>query len=115
MSLTISTKTYTEYRQQPDAIAYAGPANTISNKDIVELKRVMPKPVGAFAGVARPNVKFVQTQDLGETNVDAIVNVTGSLPVGMTNTAIEDLRDDVVSFLGSAAGLALFQSLAISA
>lgn len=115
MSLTVSTKTYNEFRQQPDAIAYAGPANTISSKDLIELKRVLPKPTATFAGVARPNVKFVQTQDLGDQSVDAIVNVTGSLPVGMTSAAIEDLRDDVVSFLGSAAGLALFQSLAINA
>lgn len=101
MSLTVSTKSYTLDRSQPDAISYKGPAHTLSIKDLIELKRVYPKPVKGFAGVARPTIKVVKTVLLadGVTHADAIVNVTGSFPVGMSDADVGLMVDDVKSLM----------------
>lgn len=87
MSLTISTKTYNQDRIAPDAITYTGPANTLSIKDTIELKRVYPKPVKGFPGVARPSIKTVKTVLLadGVTYADVNLVTTGSLPVGISD------------------------------
>jgi hypothetical protein len=101
MSLTISTKTYSQDRIAPDAVSYAGPANTLSSKDIVELKRVYPKPVKDFAGVARPSIKTTRTCTLadGVTKVDAILMTSGSLPVGISDADASSLIADHLSML----------------
>jgi hypothetical protein len=100
MTLTVSTKTYTQDRIQADSILYTGPANTLSIKDTIELKRVYPKPTSDFAGVARPTIKMVRTFTLADsTKADAIVTISASLPVGITTTDADLLIDDVVSFM----------------
>lgn len=95
MSLTVSTKTYSQDRIAPDVISYTGPANTLSNKDVIELKRVYPKPVKDFAGVARPSIKTVRTCTLADGSlVDAILLTSGSLPVGVSDADLSSLIAD---------------------
>lgn len=114
MSLTISTKTYTEYRTNPDAIAYAGPNNTVSVKDTLELKRTFPKPTSTFAGVGRPNAKFVRTVTLADgSTADAIVSLSASIPVGMALADVKGMIADGVSFFGSQAAEDLVYDLMI--
>lgn len=115
MSLTVSTKSYTEYRTNPDAIAYAGPANTMNSKDTIEFKRVFPKPTATFAGVGRPTVKVVRSVTIGSSVVDMILNISGSIPVGTAQADIEALLADAVSLLGSQPAEDLFDSLVIRA
>lgn len=88
MTLTVSTKTYAADRQNPDSTVYAGPANTFSMKDQIEYKRIAPKPNGLFAGFFKPEIKLAKTCTLadGVTKKDAIIKISGSLPVGMTET-----------------------------
>jgi len=101
MPITISTKTYKAARTTPDAVTYTGPGNTLSIKDTIELKRVYPKPVTGFAGVARPAYKQVRTVTLadGITKADAIYNQSGSFPVGMTDADIAIMLADAASYL----------------
>lgn len=101
MSLTISTKTYNQDRISPDAIAYTGPAHTLSVSDVLELKRVYPKPVKGFAGVARPAAKLTKTVTLadGVTKAEAIMTVSASLPVGISDADVATMYTDLNSLL----------------
>jgi hypothetical protein len=95
MSITVSTKSYNQDRITADAITYAGPANTLSVSDFLEIKRVYPKPVKGFAGVAKPQEKLTRTVTLDDgTTADAILTISGSLPVGMSDSDITALLTD---------------------
>lgn len=102
MALTISTKTYSSDRIQADAVAYAGPGNSLSAQDIIELKRTYPKPVGDFGGMARPGFRIVRTVPLnGDAATTALASLTftGAFPVGMAEADIESLIADAVDLL----------------
>lgn len=100
MSITLSTKSYSQDRISPDAIVYSGPAQTFTVKDNVEVKRVAPKPTKDFRGVSRPQYKITRTVDLDDaTKKDAILTIGGSLPVGMTPAALSSLVADAVDLL----------------
>lgn len=99
MSLTISTKTYSQDRISPDAIVYAGPAHTLSVQDILELKRTYPKPVGDFGGMARPVFRIARTLVLNSdpaTKALASVTITCAIPVGAASADIDSLIADTV-------------------
>jgi hypothetical protein len=116
--MLLNTRTYTLDRSNPDANSYVGPDHSFSSKDRLELKRVYPKPVKDFPGVARPTAKLtksvVPNATTGERQ-DAIVSITGSLPVGMTEAEIDGMLADAAAFLASTEGKALFKQLAINA
>jgi len=100
MSINLSTKTYDANRTLPDSVTYVGPANTLSNIDIVELKRVYPKAgTGTVKGVARPTHRIardvVVNAVTGET-ATAYFNGALSLPVGITDAAVAALIADIV-------------------
>lgn len=102
MTITVSTKTYSKYRTQNDAIAYSGPANTLSAQDVIEFKRTFPKPVGDFGGMARPVFRLVRTVELNAdpaTKALASVTITGAFPVGMADADINSLIADTVDVL----------------
>lgn len=100
MSITLNTKSYSQDRVNPDSIGYVGPANSITVKDQVEAKRVLPKPTKDFRGVSRPQYKITRTVTLDDlTKKDAILLISGSLPVGMAAVDITSLVADGVDLL----------------
>lgn len=105
MPLTINTKTYTADGVEKDAIVYAGPANTVSVLDTVMLRRSRPKPTAISSGVAKSFVKTMQTVPLTgaltPTSV-ASANVDVSIPVGMSDAAIDSFCTDLGSYIASA-------------
>lgn len=112
-----NTRTYNADRIQPDSVVYTGSGNTFSTTDKVELKRAYPKPAGNFLGVAKPTAKQTKTvtvnSSTGETK-DAILMLSGSLPVGMAAADIEGLLADMAAFCASNDAKALFKSLDIN-
>lgn len=114
---TINTKSYTEQRTLPDTVVYSGPNHTLSIKDLLELKRVNPKPSKNSPGVARPNAtirwSYVDA-NTGETK-EANIAIIGSLPVGVDLSVVSTKLTDLTTFATSADGLALFQKLDIKA
>lgn len=95
MSITVSTKSYNQDRIAQDVISYAGPAQTLSHSDVLELKRVYPKPVKGFAGVAKPQEKLTRTVTLADgTTSAAILTISASLPVGIADADITTLLTD---------------------
>jgi hypothetical protein len=117
MSITISTKAYNQDRIAPDSIAYTGPANTLSVSDVLELKRVYPKPVKGFAGVAKPQAKITRTVTLADTTTaEAILTVSASLPVGIADADVASMIADASSLLAleTANTTSLFKKLDIT-
>lgn len=116
--MLFNTRTYAVDRVQPDSVAYAGPAKSLTNKDDLVLSRVYPKPTSAFAGVAKPSAKLTKTvvtnSTLG-TTADAIVRFEGSLPVGISNADVDALLADFASWLATADAKSLFKTLDINA
>lgn len=114
MSLTFNTKVFKLDRTLPDTNTYAGPTKTLSVVDKIDFKRVMPKPTSTFVGVARPSLKRTRSSvvnAISGARLPAIIEVSGSLPVGMTDADIDDLLADTVAALTSADGKALFKGL----
>lgn len=102
MTITVNTRAYESDRISPDSVGYVGPGHTMSNLDLLELKRVAPKPTANFAGVSRVTLKFSRDVEINATTGEtarAIVEVSTSLPVGMTETDIDSIRDDMGDLL----------------
>jgi hypothetical protein len=113
-----NTRTYNTDRILPDSVSYAGPAHTFSTADKVELKRVLPKPAGAFKGVARPTIKrtvAVVIDTVTGEKANAIVEISASLPVGMAGADVTALLADTASFVASTDAANLFSKLDVNA
>lgn len=104
MALTLNTLVYNQDAAlTPNKVQYTGPSNTFQDKDLLVLGRVNPKPTADFDGVSRTSVKRVKTVTLANgKRYDAIIETTTSFPVGITNTVIDGMRDDMGDFLISA-------------
>jgi hypothetical protein len=64
------------------------------------MKRIPPKPTADFKGVAKVMAKFTRTVQTGtDTYHDAIVEVSASLPVGISEADVDSIRDDMGDFL----------------
>lgn len=84
MSLTVATLTYKQDRTLPDAVQYVGPAHTFTNKDFVQLKRIMPVTSTKDRGFAKPEIKLTSTVKCDDGIArDVILKVGGSIPVGI--------------------------------
>lgn len=114
--MLLNTRTYTPNRVQADSVGYAGPANTLSITDTLELKRQFPKPSGVFLGVAKPVAKRVKTVTLAQGGTaDAIMMLSGSLPVGIAAADVDALLADMAAFCASNDAKNLFKSLLVNA
>lgn len=113
---TINTVVYAPFRLMPDSSVYAAPTNTVSFVDTISLSRVFPKPVKDNLGVGRPKLKRVKTLTLADgTKKDAIIEVSGSIPVGASDSDVLALLDDVADTLDTQDAKDLFTKLDINA
>lgn len=117
MAIVLNTVSFSmDTYQTPNRVTYVSPANTFTTKDVLSLSRTPAKPGGGTRGVARSAAKRTRTVTLDDgTKQDAIVEITCSLPVGMSKTDADALRDDVGDFAVSAEGEALFWKHDLSA
>lgn len=106
MAITLGVKTYNQDASLNDGstVQYTGPINTYQFKELLVLKRTAPKPTSTFAGVARSEEKFVDTQTIGTDKVaDSIIAISTSFPVGMTEAAFDALQARLVLYVTSSA------------
>lgn len=116
--MLINTRTYTPDRITPDAVAYAGPAQTLTITDKVELKRSYPKPNATFSGVSKASSKFTKTVVVNTTSgatANAILEISSSFPVGMSAADQDALLADAAAWVGTADSKALHKLLDINA
>lgn len=116
MAITVNTKSYSSYRQLPDSNSLAGPANTASVRDLINYRRKFAVKTKDFAGVNRPGVKLTRTLTLADaTKADAIIDISGSIPVGAANADILSLLSDAAVTLGLTDSQDLFTKLDVNA
>lgn len=116
MTITLNTKPYSPFRTQADSNQLAGPANTVSEKDLVTFRRVFPKVTKDSAGVGRPGIKVVKTLTLadGVTKKDMIIDISGSVPSGAVSEDVLRVLDDAYDMLGTQDAKDLFTKLDIN-
>lgn len=116
MAITVNTKSYSSYRALPDSNTLAGPAQTASINDSITLRRKFAVKTKDFAGVNRPGVKLVRTLTLADaTKADAIIDISGSIPVGAADADILSLLSDASVTLGLTDAQDLFKKLDVNA
>lgn len=117
MSLTVNAKAYNADSFQQNQIEYFGPAKTVSAKDNLVLKRVAPKPSGAFSGVGRATARLTRTLPLTGALTptgDSVFDVEVSVPVGFTAADIDTLCSDMGAYIASAAFKTLLKTQQIN-
>lgn len=116
MSLTINTKTFSlDAHLSPDGARYAGPNQSYSGRDHLDLKRTFPKPTDTFAGNARAQAKFSRTLTDGTDPVgEAVVDIRVQLPAAGAAAEVTALVADVASYVGGADFLSLVNDLDIT-
>jgi hypothetical protein len=114
---TLNTRTYNQDAVGENTVRYTGPAHTFSTNDVMQASRVYPKAGrNGDLGVARPEMKLTKSvvvNTVSGERKDAIVRISGSLPVGMTAADIEAMLADVAAFAASTDGKDLFKKLDI--
>lgn len=101
----LGTKTYSTFKVEPDAVSYFGPAHTVTQRDLLGLRRTLPKSSGADRGVQKSSSKLTRSVVINaETGAmrDAIVSVETSLPVGITQADADTLLADAQALAASA-------------
>lgn len=116
MSLTINTKTYNlDGNLSPDSARYAGPDQSYSGRDHLDLKRTFPKPTADYGGNARAQAKFVRTMSDGTDPVsEAIIDIRVQVPADSAVAEVTSLVADVASFVGGADFLSQITDLDIT-
>lgn len=100
MSITFNAKTYTLKSKVGSTNTFNGPANTLSSKDILEIKAIDPKPTKDFHGVARPSAKLVRKNAAGD---ESNIGMVGSIAASSTPAEIQALKDDFEALVALAA------------
>lgn len=116
MSLTINSKAYATESTGPNFGQYAGPANTLSAKDLLRLARTMPKPTSVFSGVGRIQSKFVRTFTLTGAQTpthEGIIDVSCSMPVGAAGADIDSLVNDCAAWHAHASFKTMLKQLLV--
>lgn len=106
MSLSVNAKTYALDSSTANAANYAGPAHTLSVKDLIKLARVAAKPTATLSGVSRTEAKLSRTLTLTGALTpahDAIGNFSMSVPVGAAAADIDSMLNDMGAYIASAA------------
>jgi len=116
MSLTVNTLAYSyDTARTPDSVRYTGPSNSLSVKDVIDLKRVAPKGTATNPGKGRSMIKMTRTGTDGTDPVgDGLVNLEGSFPVGMQASEIIAMIVDTCTFAITSEGQEVFTKQDVS-
>ena len=102
MPLTINTKTYTEDASLgSDGKRYAGPDQSYSSRDHLDIRRTFPKKTATYAGNSRAQWKFTRTGSDGTDDFgDMILNIQSSIPAKVQLSEISAFIADVADAIG---------------
>lgn len=105
MSLTFNTKTYTADAFNANSVSYAGPANTLSVKDLLRVARTAAKPTATYSGNGRVEVKLTRTHTLSGALTptgDSISTFSYSGPIGISDADADAISNDLGALVASA-------------
>lgn len=96
-------KEFTRHEETVNRTTYRGPGHTVASRNVLQLYRTFPKRSGLYLGALKVATKF--TQDVlvpnadgsGDIAVPLIVDVSYSLPVGVTPAQVLVLRQHLVA------------------
>lgn len=94
---------FTRHEETVNRTTYRGPAHTVASRNILQLYRTFPKRSGLYLGALKVATKF--TQDVlvpnadgsGDIAVPIIVDVSYSLPVGVTAAQAKAARQRAIA------------------
>lgn len=105
MAITLNTQNYEmDSWKDENRVQYRGPAVTDVVKDEITLSRTSPKPTADFAGVSRSSIKGVFTDVSTGKNLDLIITIEVSKPVGIPDAFVDERRDRMGDLFISAIG-----------
>lgn len=117
MSLTFNTKTYTADSYNGNSVIYAGPANSLSVKDLLRLARTAPKPTATYSGNGRFEAKLTRTHTLTNAETptgDSITAVSYSGPVGISDSDVDAISNDLGALVASSDFKTMLKTLKIN-
>ncbi len=102
---TIVDNVYSRFEEFANRAIYIGANHQLDDRDTLSMYRTFPKANANFKGVAKSAVKF--TKDFSVAGVDssttvtapAIIDVSFSIPVGLTEAQLVVLRQRVLALL----------------
>lgn len=108
---SIGNRTLTLFTVSPDSVRYAGPTNTVSHKDVVDVRRELPSKA---ADPLRSNLRFergfaIPTAEGAPSQERPItVSVAVVVPPGVdTNAAKEFVQDTLIQAATVAGSIAI--------
>lgn len=104
---SIGNRTLNLFTVSPDAVRYAGPTNTISHKDVVDVRRELPSKAADplrsnlrfERGFAVPTAEGVPSQERSVT-----VSVAVIVPPGVDTNAVKAFVNDTLVQAATVAG-----------
>lgn len=101
---TLVETDFSRFDEYNSRTVYISENHLPDSRDLLTFYRTFPKPAGTFKGVRKTAVKFTQDTEVensvGETiAAPSIVEVSFSLPVGVTAAKATELRQRVIALL----------------
>lgn len=102
---TVVNETFTRYKEAADRTTYIGAGHVPELRNEMSIYRTFPSRSGNFKGTSKSALKFTQDQEVAgvdsSTTVTApmILEVSFSLPVGVTAAQVKALRQRAVAAL----------------
>lgn len=114
MAIVVNTKSYSEDSQiNRDAVRYAGPNQTGSVVDNIEVKRVAPKRTATYEGNARGGVRLTRSAVVNGKTLTAFINVDSSIPVGFPAADATALVNDAGALVTGTTGHGVIENAKI--
>jgi len=105
MTITVNTKAYTEDSTSPNVVRYAGPLQTASITDNIEIKRLAPKRTATYDGNSRTWTRTTRSVVVNGKTLVAYMSTEASIPVGFPDADVTTLQTDHGALISSAIGL----------
>lgn len=109
---------YIRFDEYQNRTVYISENHTPAMRDLLTFNRTFPKQIGTFFGTRKTAAKFtcdnvVATNDGGTVISPAIVEISSSLPIGLTDAQLTEVRQRVIALIDQDLLMNKFQGLQI--
>jgi hypothetical protein len=98
-------KEFVRSEETVNRTTYRGPGHTVASRNIMQLYRTFPKRSGNYLGALKPTIKFTRDVTVpnadgsGDVVVPVLLEISASLPVGLTAALAKEIRQHGVAAL----------------